>query len=482
MADQRPERVDLAARRRSAAMPSVGQDTADEVAPDTPPAASQNTAAAANQRSRRAFWNKIMLAGAVLAIIATAIGGWFWTNRDQSATVVTVGAGPRGTDAYQLMSDISEVVERHSEAVRLRVLATGGSSQNVKLLNDGVIDLATIGASTPVVSHVRLVSHLFSDHFIVIARSESSIRRFPDLRGKRIALPPDGTDGLMSFWAVADHYDLPSQTMDFLSMRFKDAHTALLQGDVDAIFRLSSLRDQELLRLFEDAELTGKSLDVVAIDQSEAIALKRPALVSETIPRGAFTGAFPAPRADTTTPTIRRNLVSREDVDVDAIAELTRILFEHRLDLVTRDALAGNIEQPDAIVGLTVPLHEGAEQFFNRDEPTYIQENAEPLALGVTLTALIISTLVALRSRLAAGQKNRADNYNYQLLAIAEQGRVADSAEQIAQLQSELNEVLQTMVVALDTDEVTDEGFQSFSLLWESVRRQLSEHRQDLAI
>ncbi|MEO0496931.1 MAG: TAXI family TRAP transporter solute-binding subunit [Pseudomonadota bacterium] len=479
MEERRTERVNLADRRRDGSALQAG------AAPDVGSAdgASQAPAATAraNLRSRRAFLNKLMLAGALLAIIATAIGGWLWTNRDQSATLLSVGAGPRGTDSYQLMRDISEVVERHSDTLRLRVLATGGSSQNVKLLNDGTIDLATIGGSTPVVSHVRLLTHLFSDHFVVISRSESNIRRFPDLRGRRLALPLDGTDGLMSFWVVADHYDLPSQKMDFASMSFKNAHAALLLGEVDAVFRLSSLRDQELLRLFEDAELTGNSLDVVAIDQSQAIALKRPALVAETIPRGTFTGAFPAPRADTTTPTIRRNLVSRADVDVDAIAELTRILFEHRLDLVTRDALAGNIEQPDAAVGLTVPLHDGAARFFNRDEPTYLQENAEPLALGVTLTALIISTLVALRSRLAAGQKNRADNYNYQLLAIAEQGRAAEQLAQIAELQAQLDTVLQTMVVALDTDEVTDEGFQSFSLLWESVRRQLSEHKAELA-
>jgi hypothetical protein len=32
--------------------------------------------------------------------------------------------------------------------------------------------------------------------------------------------------------------------------------------------------------------------------------------------------------------------------------------------------------------------------------------------------------------------------------------------------------------VALDTDEITDEGFQSFSLLWESVREMLNERQR----
>ncbi|MEO0637476.1 MAG: TAXI family TRAP transporter solute-binding subunit [Pseudomonadota bacterium] len=474
MADDSTQKVDLAARRRKEDARRLKDRSEANKPADTA------VISAANQRSRRARMNRFMAFGALIAFVAAGFAAWLVATRDEGPVVLTVGAGPRGTDSYQLMRDISEVVKRHGEGVELRVLATGGSSQNVQLLNTNTIDLATIGASTPVVSDVRLVSHLFSDHFIIIARSGSGIRNFRDIENRVIALPPDGTDGLLSFWMVADHYDLPSQTLNFLSMPFRDAHAALLAGEVDVVFRLSSLRDQELLRLFEDAELTGKPLEVLPIDQSEAIALKRPALVTETVPRGAFTGAFPAPRADIATPTIRRNLVSREDVDDDAIAELTRVLFEHRLDLVTRDALAGSIEQPDAAVGLTVPLHAGAERFFSRNEPTYLQENAEPLALGVTLTAMIISTLLALRSRLAAGQKNRADRYNYQLLDIAERGHKATSVEELAELQTELNSVLQTVVVALDTDEVTDEGFQSFSLLWESVRRQLSEYRTEL--
>jgi TRAP transporter TAXI family solute receptor len=341
--------------------------------------------------------------------------------------------------------------------------------------------MATIGAGTPVVNDIRLVSHLFSDFFVIVTRADTGIKRFKDLRGKLIGLPPDGSDGLKAFWTVSDHYDLQVQTVKFRSNSFQPAYQSLLAGELDAIFRLSSLRDRQLLRLFEDAELTNVELEVVTIDQAQAIALARPFLVVEEIPRGTFTGAFPSPRWNMNVPTIRRNLVSRSDVDAEAIGEITRVLFEHRLDLVTRDSLAGGITQPDTSIGLTLPLHEGSEAFFNRDQPTYLQENAEPLALGVTITAMLISTLIALRSRLAKGQKNRADKYNYQLLDIAERSRIADDAASVVLLQDELNDVLQTVVIALDTDEVTDEGFQSFSLLWESVRRQLSERRQEFS-
>ena len=42
--------------------------------------------------------------------------------------------------------------------------------------------------------------------------------------------------------------------------------------------------------------------------------------------------------------------------------------------------------------------------------------------------------------------------------------------------------MLETVVVALDTDEVTDEGFQSFSLLWDAVRETINDRLDDLTI
>lgn len=136
---------------------------------------------------------------------------------------------------------------------------------------------------------------------------------------------------------------------------------------------------------------------------------------------------------------------------------------------------------PDAERGLSVPLHDGAEAFYNRDEPSFVQENAEPLALLVTVLTILVSGLIALRSRFVASQKNRADVYNYELLEIERRTADATTLDELATLKGELNEVLRKVVVALDTDEVTDEGFQSFSLLWDAVRETINDKADALS-
>jgi hypothetical protein len=142
--------------------------------------------------------------------------------------------------------------------------------------------------------------------------------------------------------------------------------------------------------------------------------------------------------------------------------------------------LASAINAPDETQGLSVPLHEGAQAFYNRDQPSFVQENAEPLALGVTVLTLILSGLIALRSRFVSSQKNKADIYNHQLLDIQKQAMLADEAEELDLLKVDLSNVLQTVVIALDTDEVTDEGFQSFSLLWDAVRETINDRYRQI--
>ncbi|MEL6922024.1 MAG: TAXI family TRAP transporter solute-binding subunit, partial [Pseudomonadota bacterium] len=228
------------------------------------------------------------------------------------------------------------------------------------------------------------------------------------------------------------------------------------------------------------AQLKRMRLRIVPIRQASAISLKRPFLEAGTIPAGTYTGATPVPSSDIPTSAVDRILVSRENVSAEAIRELTRVFFEHRLDLTIRFSLASAISQPDETRGLSVPLHDGAEAFYLRDEPSFIQENAEPLALMVTVMTLLISALFALRSRLTAGQKNRADIYNYQILDIQKRALLEDDMEELQGLKVELADVLRTVVIALDTDDVTDEGFQSFSILWEAVRETINDRMNQL--
>lgn len=416
----------------------------------------------------------------LFALAALFVGGYLYFSNKQEAVTLKIASGPYRSDSYELMRDVADVVSRHSESLTIEVIPSKNSSENISMLNRGDVDLATIRSDTPVVSDVRMIADLFPDFFQLISRRDSQIFAPTDLVGRRVAVPFYGTDELRSFWIVGDHYDIPIQGVKWVPVPFERATQKLLSGEVDAIFTVRSLRDRVLLNLFEDAVLKNLQLRFVPIDQAEAIAIKRPFLQVGSIPVGTFIGKAPTPRTDSITATVQRVLVTKAGLDDEPIRELTRVLFENRLDLTIRFALASAIKRPDFAQGLAIPLHPGAEQYFNRDEPSFIQENAEPLALMVTVAAMLFSSLIALRSRFVSTQKNRMDSYNYLLLDIAEKVNNTDSLDEISSLKDELFEKLETVVRALDTDQVTEEGFQTFSFLWESVRDMLNEREKIL--
>ena len=411
---------------------------------------------------------------------ATILAAYMFGARDDP-DILTVAAGPRGSDAYQLLSEIAEVVERHSDRIRLKILQSGGSSENVSLIRADKVDLAAVHADTPAVNTIHLVSHLYDDYFQLIASDASGINGLRDLIGKRVALPPFGTDEFRAFWMLARHYDLAVDDFRWQAMTLEKAREEIAKRRVDAVFALRSLHDRSVLLLISNAELVRTPLRYVSIGQTQAIALNRPFLGAGKIVKGAFDGDPPLPDRDIQAPSINRLLVSRADIDAGAVYELTRILFEQRLDLIVRTPLADEIAVPDAATGLAVPLHEGALRYYRRDEPSFIQENAEPLALLVTVFAMLISAAFALRARVIANRKNRADSYNYELLALANCAHDATSLEEINVCREQLHKIRENVVIALDTDEVTEEGFQSFAFLWESVRAGINDKLGELA-
>ncbi|MCB1482488.1 MAG: TAXI family TRAP transporter solute-binding subunit [Rhodobiaceae bacterium] len=418
-----------------------------------------------------------------VAAILVAIGVIAWQAFIKPPQTVTlrVAAGERTGDAYRLMSEIGEVLERHTELVRLQVLETEGPSQNLSMVNTGRAELAAIQSDAPAVISTQLVARLFPDAFLLITWSDSDVLSPPDLSGKRIALPPHGTSEQRAFWAVADHYDINPFSINWLALPGESALKKMLDHEVDAVFLVRSLRDPAVLRFFEDAKLLKRGrLRLVAIDQAEAMTLKRPFLKASTLVKGAFDGEPPLPPTSIVTAGVDLLLVATPDASEEAINELTRVMMEHRLDLAVRTPLAASITAPGrAESGL--PIHAGAERYYLRDEPSFLQQNAEPMALIVTLAAMLVSGAMALRARLMADRKNNADKYNNDLLALSARAREAKDVGELAACKTELTAILEQCVVDLDTDEVTEAGFQSFSLLWEAVRTVIEDRVRDIS-
>ena len=412
-----------------------------------------------------------------LILLAAAGGAWWVFLAPTELRTLKVAAGERGSDSHTLMREVAEVLERHSDTLRLEIFDGQNSSEAIAAINSRAVDLATIESNTPAYTSINLVADLFPDYFMLIARELPQRQPFPevirtidDLRGRRIAIPEAATVGNLSFWSAIDHYRLPPESFRTLAWPRDKTFEGIITGQVDAIFLLSSLRDPFLLSLIEEAGIRGIGLRFIPLEQAEAMALKRPYLEAVKIVRGAFDGEVPLPREDIVTPSLHKLLVAHTQTDDDLVHELVHTIFENRLDLLIRMSLTSAIRDPRGEATAALPIHEGARRYYDRDQPSFLQENAEPMALMITIAAMIGSALLALRRNIASRAKNRGDDFNHQLLRIAHGARSTDDLAELEALKQELIELLDTVVEALDRDKVSEDAFQSFAFLWSSTK------------
>ncbi len=158
-------------------------------------------------------------------------------------------------------------------------------------------------------------------------------------------------------------------------------------------------------------------------------------------------------------------------------AALTRVLFERRRDLVNITPLAGFISPPAVGGGTFIPLHPGARSFYDRNQPSFLQENAEPLALLFTVMAVMLSGMVQLRHR---SKKRRIDEYNRAALQLGDDlAQVAESSE-IRDRRRELFEIGARVVDDAESGLVSPDGFTFFAFTWDMVDDRLAHREEEL--
>jgi len=110
------------------------------------------------------------------------------------------------------------------------------------------------------------------------------------------------------------------------------------------------------------------------------------------------------------------------------------------------------------------------------DQPGFLVQYAEVIALFMSMAALIISGLWQWRSRLQRSHKNRADMYNNEILRLVYQIRKVVDLEQIDMYREQMFDIFRNVIKDYDVDRISLVDFQSFTLPWEvAIRTPLSQ-------
>ena len=404
---------------------------------------------------------RILLMAIIWLVAMVALVLWLGGSR---LARVTIAGGPAGSETLALTQAIADALNEAEIGVRVMVFETGGSGENLRLLENGRIDMGTLQADTPASDSVLGITTLYSDAYHLIARDEAAILSFADLPGHRVAIPAVTSGQYDSFWFLAEHYGIQREQLNAQPMAEDAANFAMERGQVDAVFRVRAPGNRAIRELIGD-----KRLHLVTIDQSEALALKQPAIAPGVIPLGSYRGSPALPKVDLATAVVERLLVARADMDSNLVYKLTRAIYEQRSKIMESSKLAGFIGPLPDDSESVITAHPGSRAYYDREKPGFMQENARLVSALMYMAAIVFSALLALRTHWVRSRRLRMHTFNRRLMEIATHARKETRVGDLLQRKHQLMDMLEEEVGDLEREKVSQEEFEHFSFTWQAV-------------
>jgi TRAP-type uncharacterized transport system substrate-binding protein len=164
-------------------------------------------------------------------------------------------------------------------------------------------------------------------------------------------------------------------------------------------------------------------------------------------------------------------LVGNSELGENAIYDLARVIFEHRLDLMKSDLMYRTIDESFDQKALLFPLHEGTVSFLSRNQPTFFERYSDAIALVLSITAVLYGAIQAIRNSLARRKKEQVDLYFLDFLEIR-----SDKSMSLDQKVKKLDSLFQRAVEQMTNEKLEKSDFHIISRLIQQELTMLKFH------
>jgi len=288
---------------------------------------------------------------------------------------ITIGTGGVTGVYYPAGGAICRLVNRgrKEHGIRCSVESTGGSVYNLNALRAGEIEIAVAQSDWQYHDYMgtgpfkeagtdkklRSLFSLHSEPFTVIARAESGIKSFDDLKGKRVNLGNPGSGGRATMEAIMAVKGWTKDSFkESFELKASEQAQALCDNKIDAMIYSAGHPNGAVQEVTTTCD--AKIIPVEGPDIDKLVNAY-PFYAYTSIPGGMYTGND----ADIRTFGVKATFVSSEDVSADIIYQVVKAIFDNFDNFKTLHPVFSTLEPKDLVKsGNTAPLHSGAERYF----------------------------------------------------------------------------------------------------------------------
>lgn len=301
-------------------------------------------------------------AAAVVALTATVHAQQFFR----------IGTGGTAGTYYPVGGMIANAVSQPGKIVAT-AQASNGSLANVNAVGSGALeagfsqsDVATwaytgTGAfeGKPKVADLRMIANLYPESIHLVVKKGAGIKSVADLKGKRVALDEPGSGTLIDARLVLAAYGVKESDIKPEYIKPNQAGDKLKDGSLDAFFFVGGAPAGAIAELAS----SGAGIELVPLGgpQAEALLKSSPWFAHDSIPAGTYKDV-PAVQ----TLAVGAQLVTSAKVDTETVYQITKAMYS---DAAQKALQAGHakgkyITRENAVKGVGIPFHPGAERFY----------------------------------------------------------------------------------------------------------------------
>ncbi|HEX9461935.1 MAG TPA: TAXI family TRAP transporter solute-binding subunit [Alphaproteobacteria bacterium] len=309
-------------------------------------------------------YRRIIRRGVVACVGLAALLG---PARAETLTILT---GSMSGVYFPLGSTLASIYSKALPDLQASAQVTPGSVENLVLLQAGDGDLGFALGDTldsawngdPDVGFrsrmdkLRGLSALYLNYVQIVASTQSGIQSLADLKGKRVSVGAERSGTELNARVVFQAAGVAYQDLGKVSYAPFGASAQMLEkGQLDASLQSAGLGVDSIRHLFEVA-----AVRLVPVPPDLVARINNPVYVAAPIPAATYRGQA----ADVPTAAIGNFLVTREGTSDRLAYAMTKLLFDSLDQLVRTHPAAKGINVRDALRGMPIPLHPGAEKYY----------------------------------------------------------------------------------------------------------------------